>query len=337
MVFGLSTAEKNFPDREIKIEEWKIPQRLSTYSDGNLLKGLYLLSYQKLKKTISKFKPDLIHAHYASSYGLLGALTGFKPYLISVWGNDVFDFPLKSPVHKRLLKYTLSKASLILSSSHTMAEETGKYTSVKTEVVPFGVDTQLFQPIKVKSLFKENDFVIGTVKSLYPKYGIEYLIRAFKIIKDQNPGRQLKLLIVGGGLLERSLKKITEELGINNEATFTGRIDHSEISAYYNMMDICIFPSIHESFGVAVIEALACEKPVVASDVGGFAEIIKNNETGVLTEPRSPESIAGAVTYLINNPGIAEKFAKAGREDVVKRFEWERCVDSMEKIYNQFK
>jgi glycosyltransferase involved in cell wall biosynthesis len=336
-LFGLSTGSKTLINEKIRVIDWNIPQRLSTYSDGNLLKALYLLSIKKLKRTINEFKPDLIHAHYASSYGLLGALTGFGPYLISVWGNDIFDFPLKSPVHKKMLKYTLSKASLILSSSNTMAEETSKYASTKVEVIPFGVDTNIFKHEEVKSVFNKDDFVVGTVKSLYPKYGIEYLIRAFSLLKRQNSGKPLKLIIVGEGLLENSLKKLARELAVADDTVFTGKIKHSEISAYYNMMDICIFPSIHESFGVAVIEALACEKPVVATNVGGFAEIIKNRQTGLLTEPRNPESIAEAVTHLINNPDIGKKLAKAGREDVVKRFEWERCVDRMEQIYNQFK
>jgi glycosyltransferase involved in cell wall biosynthesis len=336
LVFGLSQAENSALSNEIKTEAWKIPERLTTLSDGNILKSLYLLSFRKLQRAIKNFKPDLIHAHYASSYGLLGALSGFTPFLISVWGNDVFDFPLKSVLHKKILEFTLSKASLILSTSKTMANETAKYTSAQIEVVPFGVDTNIFKPATAKSIFNENDFVIGTVKSLYPKYGIEYLIRAFKLLKEQYPDLPLKLLIVGEGLLEHSLKKLTRELGIHQDTVFTGKVNHSEISSYYNMMQICIFPSVHESFGVAVIEALACEKPVVATNVGGFAEIISNNKTGLLTDPRSPESIAGAVSYLINNPAMGKNLAKAGREDVLKRFEWESCVNTMEEIYKQF-
>jgi glycosyltransferase involved in cell wall biosynthesis len=218
-----------------------------------------------------------------------------------------------------------------------MAEETSKYAYTKVEVIPFGVDTNIFKHEEVKSVFDKDDFVVGTVKSLYPKYGIEYLIRAFSLLKRQNPGKPLKLIIVGEGLLANPLKKLAKELAVADDTLFTGKIKHSEISAYYNMMDICIFPSVHESFGVAVIEALACEKPVVATNVGGFAEIIKNGQTGLLTEPRNPESIAEAVTHLINNRAIGIKLAKAGREEVVKRFEWERCVDRMQQIYNQFK
>lgn len=138
-----------------------------------------------MKKVITEFKPDILHAHYASSYGLLGALSGFHPYIISVCGSDVFDFPNTSFLHKIVLKYNLSVADKILSTSNVMAIETSKYTNKEIIVTPFGIDLDKFKPLSVKTIFNKENIVIGTITILEEKYGIEYLIRAFAIVKNK--------------------------------------------------------------------------------------------------------------------------------------------------------
>ena len=97
---------------------------------------------------LKTFKPQLLHANYATSYGLLGAMTGFHPFVLSVWGSDVFTFPKKSFAHKMLFKYNLNKADKILSTSRFMSQEISKYTSKKIEITPFGVDLEKFYPYK---------------------------------------------------------------------------------------------------------------------------------------------------------------------------------------------
>lgn len=336
-VFGLSDFPKNVYDKNARVIIWKAPYNIKNLKDGNLLKIIYLSAFPQLKKLIKRFKPDIIHAHYASSYGLLGALCSYHPYFLSVWGNDVFDFPKKSAIHKNVLSYVLNKADIILSTSKIMAEETRKYTRKLIEIIPFGVDTEKFRPQKVDSLFAMNDIVIGTIKSLYPTYGIEYLIRAFGILKNDFTLFPLKLLIVGGGELEEKLKKLVCELDIENDTTFTGRVPYTEVIKYHNMLTISIFPSVNESFGVSVLEASACEKPVIVTRVGGFQEVVRNGVTGIIVEPESPESLASAIKLLIRNPNRIQEFGKAGREMVIKYFQWSKCVDQMEQFYITYK
>lgn len=168
---------------------------------GSLLKLKYILLLPFLKKAIRRFEPDIIHAHYASSYGILASLVNFHPFVISVWGSDIYEFPRKSIFHKKLLKCSIDKADRLLSTSNIMAKEIYNYTSKPIDIIPFGVDLNVFKPEKVKSIFNKNDYVIGTIKSLKKKYGIEYLIRAFKLVKTNHPKLPFKLLIVGGGYL----------------------------------------------------------------------------------------------------------------------------------------
>src|SRR4030067_535506 len=201
-VFGFSYYDKNLFNKDIKVETHGISSNIKNKSDGSFSKLVYLTSLNYVKRIIKEYKPDLIHVQYASSFGLIGALSNFHPLVIQVWGSDVYNFPTKSFIHKKILKYNLSKADSILSTSQCMLLQTKKFTDKEIDFFYLGVDTEKFKPMKNDSVFNSEDIVIGTIKSLEKKYGIEYLIKAFRIVKDKLPSLPLKLLIVGSGALE---------------------------------------------------------------------------------------------------------------------------------------
>jgi len=301
--------------------------------EGSLLKLKYLKALPVIKNIIKDFKPDIIHAHYATSYGLLGALSGFSPFVLSVWGSDVFSFPKKSFLHKHMLTYNLKKADKILSTSHVMAKETKLYTRKDIEITPFGIDIEQFKPMEVQSLFTQEDIVIGTIKSLEKEYGIEYLIEAFKILSDKYKELPLKLLIVGGGSLDMKLKQLTKDLNIEDKTIFTGKVSFDDVPKYHNMMTASVFVSNSESFGVSVIEASACAKPVVASNVGGLPEVVENGVSGFVVPPRDSEATARAIEKLILDKDLNYKIGQAGRQRVVKLYNWTNNVNHMLSIY----
>ena len=336
-IIGLSPITNSiyYSHKNIKVYDLDIDSKDVKQSSGLFSKLKYLKTLNKVKSLIREIKPDIIHAHYATSYGLLGALSGFHPFIISVWGSDVFIFPKKSVIHKKILKFNLKKADIILSTSHAMAKETALYTDKDIEVTPFGIDLDKFKPMKVESIFSENDIVIGTIKSLEPEYGIEYLIRAFKIVVEKNISLPLKLLIVGAGSLEAKLKKMVYDSGLSEYTVFPGKVPFDEIPKYHNMIDVPVFVSNSESFGVAVIEASACEKTVVVSDVGGLPEVVENNVTGVVVPPRNEIETAKAIEKLVLDKSLRGKMGKAGRERVKKLYNWEDNVKQMIEIYRK--
>jgi len=325
LLFGLAGSKddfyKDYQELEIVAADFT-----GQYGASNFSKLKYLKTIKALKSAYSRFKPDIVHAHYATSYGLLGSFLKHKPFLISVWGSDIYNFPNKSVFHKAVLKRNLSKADYIFSTSHAMAKETGKYTDKSIQVIPFGVDVNVFRPMSTESA---NSLTIGVVKTLEPNYGISYLIDAFKIVQSHFPDQKLKLLIVGDGSLKESLIEQTQRLEISDSVSFTGRIDHSEVNQYYNRMDIVVIPSRvnSESFGVAAVEASACAKPVVASNTGGLKEVIKDGVNGLLVEPENPEDLAQKIQVLINNPDLRSSLGKKGREMVIEKYDWDKCLE----------
>lgn len=293
---------------------------------GTISKIKYLQAIFDIKKIIKEFRPDIVHAHYASSYGLLGVLSGFHPFVISVWGSDIYIFPKKTFIHKIILKYNLKKADKILSTSFAMAKETSKYTNKNIDVIPFGVDLDVFKSKKVLDSyyapFNSEDIIIGTVKSLEKIYGVEYLIKAFKIVLDKHKNLPLKLLIVGGGSLKKSLISLTKELKIDDKVKFVGKIPYYDVCIYHNIIDISVFLSLSESFGVAVVEASACEKPVVVSNVGGLPEVVDNGLTGFVVPVKSEKKAAEAIEKLILNRDLRVKMGKNGRKKVKELYNW---------------
>jgi glycosyltransferase involved in cell wall biosynthesis len=338
LVYGLKKSDKTEFHKDIIIEELDVPAEVISKKGGSLSKLIYFKAYPQIKHILKTFKPNLLHAHYATSYGLLGALTGYHPFVLSVWGSDVFTFPQRSLVHKTLFKYNLNKADKILSTSRFMAERISKYTTKKIEVTPFGVDLEKFYPHKELKLFEgEGNIIIGTIKGLEKVYGIEYLIDAFVLLKKRNENKKIKLLIVGDGSLKSLILKRIEGSLYRDDILLTGKVQFTEVYKYHNVLDIYIAISImdDESFGVAVLEASASEKPVIVSNVGGLPEVVVNEVTGFLVPAKDPISTSLKIEELINDQELRMRMGKAGREFVDKNYNWESSINQMIKIYHE--
>jgi glycosyltransferase involved in cell wall biosynthesis len=319
-------------------EDWYNKESIHLFSsskpnDQNLLlrKLAYYRHPKLLKEIIFSFKPDIVHAHYASSYGMLARYSGFHPYVVSVWGSDIFDFPKKNFITSSIIRKNLKFASAILATGIAIKNETEKYTDKNVLIIPFGIDMNLFSPNQIEP--KSEQFTIGIVKSMEEIYGIDLLIHSFFNLTQTN--NNLRLLIVGNGTKLASYKLLVKEMGIDNLVQFTGKKHGIELKTAINSMDICVFPSRMESFGVAQLEASACGKPVISTRVGGVSEVVENNSTGILIEKPEVELLTEAIQKLICSPELRKKMGERGRIFVTEKYELNNCLNQMIKIYNQ--
>lgn len=332
LLFGLNHSEDDFYCTFSNVTVYAIDYT-SKLGKTTISKLKYLNVLTTLKKKIKEFKPDILHAHYASSYGLLGALAGFHPYIISVWGSDVYDFPRKSFLHRIVLRYNLSRADRVLSTSLIMAKEISKYSCKQIQVTPFGVDLHLF---KKDGVFKPKDeFIVGTVKSLSSVYRIDLLISAFKLVVCNNQNTNLKLQIVGDGPDKDKLKLLTRGLGIDRYVDFTGKIENNQLPNYYNDFSVFVALSDSESFGVVAVEAMACECPVIVSNAEGFTEVVIDNETGYIVPKGDTKLVADRIQKFINDNSLRGIMGRKGRERVESLYDWEKNVDTMIQIYKR--
>lgn len=326
-VFSLDPLRED--DQMAALFEGKIQINYANKNTGsNSFKISYVLTLKQLRKFYKSFKPAIVHAHYASSYGLLGALLRHDNFLISVWGSDVNEFPKRSSFHKLVFKFILSKAHHIFSTSASMKLELANYTKKEVEVIPFGIDIIRFQHSeKHRSAAAP---VIGTVKSLSHIYGIDRLLRVTQRLRSEFPS--IRCVIYGKGPQEAALIALANELKIAECVEFRGFVNNRLLPEILPEFDVFCVLSRSESFGVAALEAQASAVPVVATHVGGLPEVVRDGVTGFLV-PEDEAIIAAKIAELLRDPDLRKQMGKAARAFVETHFDWNEQVKRMKSIY----
>ncbi|MFN3874680.1 MAG: glycosyltransferase [Flavobacteriales bacterium] len=287
----------------------------------------YLTARGAAARLAQRLGPDAINAHYASGYGSLAPALRGIPLVLNVWGSDVYEFPDKSPLHRALLRRNLLRADAVVSTSRVMAERTMRTCPALREVavVPFGVDTDRFSPAPEP----DGPLTIGTVKALAPKYGIDTLIEAFALLARREEWRSLRLRIAGDGPERARLEALARGTGFAERIEMVGAVPHGRVPDELRRLHVyaALSRADSESFGVAVIEASACGKPVVVSRAGGLPEVVDEGATGLVVPKDDPAAAARALERLLRDGALRAAMGAAGRARVMQQYEWRRCVD----------
>jgi len=294
-----------------------------------------------LKKIINKEKPDIIHAHYVSSYGTLGSLLNFHPFIITAWGSDILITPKRFLPSKWITKYALSRADLVTCDAEHMKKEMIKLGAdpEKIKIINFGVDTKKFTPSENKEVLKsktefKNSIVVISLRSLEPVYNIETLISAVPIVAKKVP--EIKFIIAGKGSEEKKLKELAKKLNVLEKVKFVGNLSQDEVVKYLAISDIYISTSLSDG-GIAssTAEAMACGLPVVISNVADNKEWVKNGENGFLFPPKNYKELAQKIIYLLKDKNKRIRMGKEARRVIEEKDNYYKEMKKMEKIYYQ--
>lgn len=215
-------------------------------------------------------------------------------------------------------------------------------TSYKHLTIPNAVDIKAIdkalteKTLKVLQTAKRLDgkFVIGTVARLSNEKGVDVLLQAFVLARKTLP--DVHLLIVGDGPQKDYLQNLTIDLGIANACTWSGRLPWNEAMRYLSMMDIVVVPSRFEGFGLSAIEAMACEKPVVASSVGGLAEIIQDGKNGFLVPAENANGFADCIIELSKDEEKRKSLGEAARKCVEEKYAYPMFRERIKMLYEAF-
>ena len=205
-------------------------------------------------------------------------------------------------------------------------------------VTPFGVDLNEFVKRNSEKRHSSN-IIIGTVKRLKKKYGIDTLIRAFHQVKlglEDRKEISLKLLIVGDGVERNALIRLTHELRISDYVEFTGHVPNAEVPNYLNTIDVFVALSRleSESFGVAIVEASAMGIPVVCSNIGGLPEVVKDGETGFLVEVDNTSAAADRILELVLNEDLRVRLGNNGRKFITEKYSFKVNADNLVRAHS---
>ncbi len=307
---------------------------LNRFRYHRILPGIFVdLSRLMKKKHIHIVRT---HRYHPNVYGRVAAFLAGVPVIVaSVHDNYRMD---KRP-KRRIVNHILSKITdKIVAVSESIKKDIVRYDKIdpsKILVIPNGVDTERFNPegnfanIKEEFLIKDNDIVIGFVGRIVPAKGLEYLIDTLSYLKEEF--KNLKLLIIGEGSLVDGLKEKSKENNVNDSVIFTGR--RRDIPDILSCIDIFVMPSIAEGLPNALLEAMAMGKPIVATEVGGIPEVIKNGSNGQLVPPRDPGALAMAIKEFIGNGQLATKMGQAARNLVLDNYSIGKTAQKWQSLY----
>jgi len=310
-----------------------------------------LLYSEHVEDLIKRLEPNLLHAHFAYPEGWAACLAkvGLRqriPLVVTLHGYDILVEPSIGygiRLNKRydvLVKKVLNAADAIIVASKAVFNEAASLVKdiEKIHLIPNGVDTKRFNSELSGNIIRErfaieDKQVIFALRHHRPVYGISYLLLAAKLILDKR--KDAAFIIGGDGPLLDYHKMLTRRLGISSYVFFTGRIPREEVPLYYAASDVVVVPSLQEAWGLVATEAMACGKPVVASRVGGLPDQVIDGYNGFLVPPRDPRALADRVLYLLENPSEARRMGLNGRRLAEERFDIEKRVDKIVKLYKE--
>jgi glycosyltransferase involved in cell wall biosynthesis len=300
-----------------------------------------LSAIRKIKKTLRWNKCEIVHTHLSHDlWTLIPAMRGSVLKLFLTKHMD--SFVSKKDIFHR---YLYNKVTGIFAVSNYVKKSliaTCPVEPEKIRILHDFISTNKFDKIhynqketlKEYSIPKGNQ-VIGMVGRITPGKGHEDFINAGKIIINRGYHKVIFLIIGsasrGEEEYEKLIRLLANQSGISDKIIF---IKHSEeIPKLMNIMDIFVMPSHEESFGIVLLEAMALELPVIATNNAGAKDIVKDNETGILTEPKNPQKLADKIIELINNSEKRDELGRNGRKRVEENFSSEKIIPKLLHYY----
>lgn len=311
----------------------------------------------RLLEVATQLRPQLLHAHSPVLNAVPALRVGRKlgiPVVYEVrafWEDAAVDHGTTT---ERSLRYALTRrleTSALRRASHVFTICEGLRSDIvgrgipkeKVTVIPNAVDIESFEPggapdLALKATLGLNGAdVIGFIGSFYAYEGLDLLLAALPLILKQRP--EVRLLLVGGGPQDAALKVQAQGLGLADKVIFTGRVPHDQVQRYYDLIDVLAYPRHAMRLTELVtplkpLEAMAQGRVLVASDVGGHKELIRDGQTGVLFKAGSADALAQAVVSLFTNRNQWPAMRQAGREFVETERNWKNSVANYASVYS---
>jgi glycosyltransferase involved in cell wall biosynthesis len=311
-----------------------------------------------LTNSANYIQADVYEAHNASGYRFIRALRKRQPstpIVQTVHGvlADEYIQTLKSrtlSTRERAATFMMGQlsklegesarnANLVVAVSNYAAARAAQLYDLekrKIRVVPNGVDPARFKPTADNQNLKKqlglgNSQIVLFVGRLIPRKGLQFLVNAAKTtVKERN---RVLFVIVGNGPLRRDLTSHIIRLDLSENFRFLGDVKESLLPSLYNCADVFVFPSLQEGQGIALLEAQASAKPVVAFNVGGVREAVHEGVTGLLVERGNSDDLAEAILRLLSDATMRLRMGAGGREFVLANYTWDVCAQKMLKVY----
>ncbi|MBL7893358.1 MAG: glycosyltransferase family 4 protein [Bacteroidia bacterium] len=253
----------------------------------------------EIKRLLKEFRPDILHALYATSYGAVGALSGFHPFIVTPLGTDVLISPERSLIYRLLLRYVFGCADIITSlAPHVKAailNYGGKPAKLREFI--FGVNTEIFNS-KNRNI-PQGKFIISSTRNFENVYNIPLIIKAIALIKDRIP--DLEVHFSGDGSLKNELIKMVHAHGLDEIVIFHGHIPQPAMVDLLNKSYLYISVSLSDGNAVSVLEAMACDCFLLVSDIEANRQWVKDGINGFVVPVNDEAALAAKILHVYTN------------------------------------
>jgi glycosyltransferase involved in cell wall biosynthesis len=322
-------------------------RRFRSYTLGGDMHYVFVPS---MMSPVLKVKTDIIHTHsygyFQTNAGALARKIKGTPLVLtphfhpswSMWGGPRRK-QLRKVYDRVFAKTALEAADMIICHTRNEYSLLSGFSipEERVRIIPAGIDFAQFETIPSPELFRDHFGITGRIVlysgRLASNKGLSHLIDAAPMLLSEYP--DTTFILVGEDEGERrSLEAKVAKLDITDNVLFTGYIgDEYLFRSAFSACDVFVLPSEYEAFGLVLLEAMACEKPCVATRVGGMPDVVENNQTGILVDYGYPEQLAEAISALMGDESKRRNMGKAGRQRVRNHFTWSKVVDQLEEVY----
>ena len=302
--------------------------RLATFSSTPLSFSLF--------SWVRRLKPDITHLHFPYPWGEIAHLIlGRGQKTVITYHSDIVRQKNLLKLYRPVLGRLLARANRIIATSPNYIHSSPHLSKVadKCVVIPLGVDVEPFLKARteaVRGLRSQRQPPLLLFVGLLRYYkGLEYLIRA---MRDVNA----TLLVVGEGPMAEQWRSLTASLHLQDKIFFFGRVENDDLPTYYQACDLFVLPASHrsEAFGAVQVEAMACGKAVISTDLGtGTSYVNVHGETGLVVPARDTEALTVAINRLLSDEKLRTEMGRKGRERATREFSHEIMVDRVLALY----
>jgi L-malate glycosyltransferase len=302
----------------------------------------YLIWQLKLRQIIRHWRPDILHAQRVSSAGWLGAFTNFHPFVVTPWGTDLYQHPVRSRIARELAWITLRQADLVTADSQDLCRQAISLGAdpQRTKLAQWGVETKLFSPGEKSALWSERLKLVGGPVILSPRavnriYNLDTILMACARLKSTFPELIVLLRAYNADPeYKNELDEMARRNQLQDSIRWIGAIEpYPALVDIYRLADMAV--SIPDSDGtpVSVLEAMACGIPVIASNLPSLQEWISDGQNGLLVPARDVDALTAAMTRLLSDNHLRVAFAEQNIRLIKTKAEHELEMMKIEALY----
>lgn len=331
----LERGKQQLEDRALPPDIEQI-QWAGGHSKVSLMDGPRLLF--DLLRVIRRYKPDLIQAGPLQRCAFLVALAGFQPLVSMSWGYDLLVDADRNRWWRWATRFTLKRSATLVGDSEVIRRRAVQHGMIPERIVtfPWGADIRRYAPgaddgLRERLGWDEKTFVILSTRGWAPIYGIEELIRASVLAAQKCP--ELRVLMLGSGPQSRLIRTIVERAQMIDRVHFPGQVRQAQLPQYYRAADLYVSASHSDGTSISLLEAMACGRPVLVSDIPGNREWVEPNVNGWLFPEGDVNALARAILHAVEARDRLSEMGKVARKLAQQRANWERNFPKLLEAY----